>query len=437
MEDWTDIFSEELKDVEMPLPADDWDVVREKYAAHRRRNRIAAWISGASAVAAALAVFAVLFTGGTDSPADMSLTADSKVPETVAVPDSVQLQAESGEVPESVVEPVQYRKDDSTAAADVEEYILPEKPQEEILVAESDVEGAVNVVRDTSVVQNEVLVADSEPIQKEDEWTQGEWVGDDVPERNASRRRKISVALSGGGVFSGGHLPMPAMDMAPDLEGSFPPFDGPQPPVEDPQPPFGDEDGSEADPPSDTSSFNLGGGTRGQAHSMRRISRNGKQLKSQDMEHYMPVSYGVSARFPLTERLSLNTGVNYTLYRSKRISTYTDGSTETEKQNAHYLGIPLRLDWMVVNRKHFGMYLGVGTQLDRCVYAKVGNERLYDSSFLWSLNGVLGMQYNITDRISLYFEPEITGNLGYPQIRTYRDDAEIMLTARFGLRFNL
>ena len=94
MEEWTDIFSEELKDVEMPLPADDWDVVREKYAAHRRRKRIAAWISGASAVAAALAVFAVLFTGGTDSPADMSLTADSKLPDTVAVPDSVQLQAE-------------------------------------------------------------------------------------------------------------------------------------------------------------------------------------------------------------------------------------------------------------------------------------------------------------------------------------------------------
>lgn len=412
MEDWTDIFSEELKDVEIPLPADDWDVVREKYAAHRRRKRFAAWISAASAVAAALAIFVVLFTGETDSPVDMSLLADNKKPEAVAAPDSVHLQTESEEMQEPVVEPVRYRKDDN-AAEDVKEYVLPEKPQEDILVADSDEEGAVNVAKDTSLVQDEVLLADSGPVQKEtDDWDMGEWKEDDALVRKPERKR-ISVGLSGSSVFGGGHMPGPMMDMAPALP--------------------------DMSCPTDTSSFLPDGDASGdpEPQSIMRRPRRSRQLRSQDMEHYMPVSYGISARFPLTERLSLSTGLNYTLYTSKRLSTYTDGSVESEKQNAHYLGIPLRLDWMFVNRKHFGMYLGVGTQLDRCVYAKVGNERLYDSSFLWSLNGVLGMQYNITDRISLYFEPEITGNLGYPQIRTYRDDAEIMLTARFGIRFNL
>lgn len=410
MEDWTDIFAEELKDVEMPLPADDWDVVREKYVAKSRRKKFVAWLGAASA-AAALVVFAVLFGGGADSPAGMTLTADNEVLERVAVPDTVEVRTETEEVPEQAVKPVPDKKVQVPQVKAVPDAVISETA--DILVAESDEEGAVNVVKDTSLVQDEVLLADSGPVQKEtDDWDMGEWKEDDAPVRKPERKR-ISVGLSGSSVFGGGHMPGPMMDMAPD----FPALDS----------------------PSDTSSFQPGGDASGDAEpqSLVRRSRSSRQLRSQDIEHYMPVSYGISARFPLTERLSLNTGLNYTLYTSKRLSTYSDGSVESEKQNAHYLGIPLRLDWMMVNRKHFGMYLGVGTQLDRCVYAKVGNERLYDSSFLWSLNGVLGMQYNITDRISLYFEPEITGNLGYPQIRTYRDDAEIMLTARFGLRFNL
>ena len=102
MEDWTDIFAEELKDVEIPLPADDWDVVREKYVARSRRKKFVAWLGAASA-AAALVVFAVLFAGGADSPAGMTLTADNEVLETVAVSDTVEVRTETEEVPEQAV----------------------------------------------------------------------------------------------------------------------------------------------------------------------------------------------------------------------------------------------------------------------------------------------------------------------------------------------
>ena len=43
MEDWTDIIAEELKDIEEPLPAGDWDVVHRKYADVRRRRKIVLW----------------------------------------------------------------------------------------------------------------------------------------------------------------------------------------------------------------------------------------------------------------------------------------------------------------------------------------------------------------------------------------------------------
>ena len=66
MKDWTDIFAEELKKIEETLPADDWTVVRQKYVAAKRRRKVVlwSWIGAASAVAAAVAVFAVLFDAG-------------------------------------------------------------------------------------------------------------------------------------------------------------------------------------------------------------------------------------------------------------------------------------------------------------------------------------------------------------------------------------
>ena len=43
MEDWTDIIGEELENIEEPLPADDWSVLQQKYAAARRRKKAAAF----------------------------------------------------------------------------------------------------------------------------------------------------------------------------------------------------------------------------------------------------------------------------------------------------------------------------------------------------------------------------------------------------------
>ena len=43
MEDWTDIIGEELENIEEPLPADDWSVLQQKYAAAQRKKRATAF----------------------------------------------------------------------------------------------------------------------------------------------------------------------------------------------------------------------------------------------------------------------------------------------------------------------------------------------------------------------------------------------------------
>lgn len=422
MEDWTDIFGEELRNFEETLPADDWAVVQQKYSAAKRRRKALLWsLTGvASAVAAALAVFVVLFADGSDSPSGLPVIADSGI--------SCEEQPEQETVealPETVTpaRPVSFPSQEPVRKT---ETVTSVKEKEDILVAEAEGD-EIDVIRDTVRSEIEVLVADSEPVNTEaDEWIQGEWIGEDAPERKMSRKHKVSIAVSGSSALvGGGIIPKPMMDM-----------DIPQDPSED-FPNIGPEDPPVGGQPDTTDVSGISARVKASYPASRQKTRNTRSLRSTDMEHHMPVSYGVSLRFPLTERFSLNTGLNYTLYTSKRTRNYSDGSVETDKQMVHYLGIPLRCDWMVIKKPRFGMYLGVGGQVDKCIYAKVGNQRLYDPGFLYSVNSVVGVQYNITPRVCLYAEPELTGNIGYSEIDTYRRDAEVMITARLGVRINL
>lgn len=424
MEDWTDIFAEGLKDIEESLPADDWAVIQQKYSAEKRRRKTFLWsFTGvASAVAAAVALFIVLFNGTPDAASDMPQMADNETvvqtasddPEIIVTPEDTLREPES--VPVNKPEPKPEMNVSRSGQAD---------KQTEVLVAEAG-EDEIDVVRDTVVQGTEILIAESEPVAlPSDEWSRGEWIGEDLPEKQERGRRKISIGMSGVTALTGGEIiPKIMMDAAPEQE-AFPSEPGDNPVGSNPTPP-------------DSSTVN-GSAYRSKAilPASRQTSRNTRKVISSDMDHYMPVSFGVSARFTLTERFSLNTGLNYTRYTSKKTVKYSDGTVEVDKQMVHYLGIPLRCDWMLVDKPRFGMYIGVGAQVDRCIYAKVGSERLYDNSFLWSINAAMGLQYNITPRLSLYAEPELTGNIGYSLLDTYRNDAEVMITARFGLRINL
>jgi len=361
------------------LPADDWDVVQQKYtAAQRRRKAVVWWWTGAAAsVAAVLAVVIFLFCD----------------PEVVQ-PEMIQSGVILREVPV-------YTEVEDVAPVQEQLRIVPTPVEAEDydLVAESK-EGEISVVRDTAVAPTEVFVAENLYEGAEEN------VEREAPELR-ERRKRVTISLGAyatGGIAGGTILPK-AMDMAPTID-----------------PP-------EANNPVDTSGF--------YTPETVPMSRRGRKVKSSSETHHLPVSYGVSARFKLTRRFSINTGLDYTLYNSSFKTEYTDGSTVTEKQSAHYLGIPVRFDWMLVDRPHFGMYMGIGGQIDRCIYAKRGDKRLHEYNMLYSLGAAVGVQYNVNSRFSLYLEPDLGLNLNEGDINTYRNGGEFMFTARAGLRINL
>ena len=430
MEDWTDIIGEELENIEEPLPADDWSVLQQKYAAAQRKKRAAAfaWAGGITSVAAAVVLALMLIRPADPTVLEEDMIAEAEVLEEVPV--AVPVQTDSVIVDESrssVLTPVTRP---SAAKSHIE--------TEDVLLADADSEGMIQVVKDTAEV-TEVLVAEVLPEEvsvvpeehadqlEQDGQTEqdvlsaleGQVAG--VSIRGVSSvvgygsRPRVSIGLAGGGVLSGARAF--AQDMTPPMMDSENMPEA-QPPIED-----------NPEPPVDTTV--IGGGSQ-----MMRL-RKERAGYSDSYQHDMPVSFGVSARIMLSKRFSINTGLNYTLYSSMRERSYSSSEvTERERQNVHYLGIPLRCDWLVVNRRYFTFYMGVGAQVDKCVYARVGNERLHENDFLFSLTGAAGLQYNITNKIGLYLEPDFSLRLNEGTLETYRHEHFGVISARAGLRFN-
>lgn len=433
MNDWTDIIGEELREFEAPLPADDWDVLQQRRAAAARRRKVVAWswtgavASVAAVVAVAVLLFrdvAVLPDGGIQSPllsesnvavVDTLEVVEDGVQEDRFVAESVDLVEDDAYVADSdVSEPV--RNDEEGSADDGRsgntDDILPEDAERN----DGD-EVPFDVVKDETDSDMDRLLADNvETGSDEEDFKEGVIRFEDLPDEQSRRRVKVSLAASGTGLSGGMPLIPKVMDPGwGDIAGpSEPEYEQPEPPV-------------------DTSVVSQSSMRYGPAM----MNSDARRVLNTDYDHFQPVSFGLSVRFALNERFSINTGINYTLYNSRKKVLWSDYTEETLNQSVHYIGIPVRCDWLLVDRKHFGLYLGAGAQVDKAVYAKVGTERLHDRTFLFSINGVCGLQYNINDRFGLYLEPELTANLNKPEISTFRSNRELMFSVRAGLRVNL
>ena len=410
MEDWTDIIGEGLENIEEPLPADDWSVLQQKYAAAQRRKKAAAfaWAGGVTSVAAAIALV-VLFTRPESIVVENDLVTENLPPTEETVPvDSSHVESPidtvlnlAPSVQKKVSAPV------DVVRKTAEDVLVAENHTEEI--ASENTEEIFDVIRDTTSLKDKLL-ADASIANKKDSsndaYTEptGTFGFDDFPDDTPRRKmRLMSIGISG----STSDSPM-------------------MKPMADSEPPMDHE-------PSPEPEDSVAAETPQSAMTMMRA----KSGYSDSYQHEIPVSVGLSARFFLTDRLSINTGLNYTRYKSLRTRWFASTHDQQKDwQYAHYLGIPVRLDWMIVNKKHFNFYLGAGVQADKCIYATVGGERLHEKEVLFGLNGAMGLQFNIVPMVGLYFEPDISYSLNEGSIQTYRIREPFMISVRGGIRFN-
>ena len=156
--------------------------------------------------------------------------------------------------------------------------------------------------------------------------------------------------------------------------------------------------------------------------------------------HYFPIQVGLSARLPLSEQLYLSTGLQYSLYNSK----FTMSQTGEKRQQVHYLGIPVRLDWVFASNSRFDVYAGGGIQGDFCLNATLAGMNLEKDRPSLSLVGAGGVQMNVTKHLGIYLEPELSWRiptddpkLGNNTLVTYRSEHPVMFSVATGIRINL
>ena len=161
---------------------------------------------------------------------------------------------------------------------------------------------------------------------------------------------------------------------------------------------------------------------------------NGDQLL-QNQVHYFPLKLGLSARIPVAKKLFITTGINYSVYWS----SFEYNLTGIVKQQAHYLGIPIRLDWVFASNRLFDVYLGGGLEGDFCVGATVGGNRISKDGFGLALQGAGGVQLNVTKHLGIYVEPQLSWQIpmNNTKLRTYRSTHPLLFTVAAGVRFNI
>ena len=153
------------------------------------------------------------------------------------------------------------------------------------------------------------------------------------------------------------------------------------------------------------------------------------------LRHRFPLVAGFTFWIPVSDRLNVMTGLEYSQYVS-RIGT---SSPVGKKQIAQYIGIPLRLDWTLSSSNRIKTYLGVGWGADYCFRATRSGEPLAKGGIDLSLMGAGGIQLNVGRRAGLYVEPRAGWTVlnGNKALKTYRTEHAPMFSVAGGIRITL
>lgn len=137
-------------------------------------------------------------------------------------------------------------------------------------------------------------------------------------------------------------------------------------------------------------------------------------------KHDFPIRTGISLSYRLTDRIGIESGLTYTMLKS-RISSGNEYIQEETRRQLHYIGIPLSVNCTVWQGKGIEAYVSGGGEIQKCVAGKDRTEstmnapeappsivRTKDSRLQLSVNTAAGIQYNISPAIGIYAEPGLS-----------------------------
>ena len=144
--------------------------------------------------------------------------------------------------------------------------------------------------------------------------------------------------------------------------------------------------------------------------------------------HDLPVTLGLTVRYGLNSRISLESGLDFTRMHSRLDGLHTI---------MLYAGIPLRVNYRLFSAGPVEAYAGLGGKAERCLKATLGGMKVSEPGLQWSGSALLGAQVRLTGNAWLYAQPDLTYYFTKSTLVSYRSENRIGLTVNAGLRFDL
>lgn len=146
------------------------------------------------------------------------------------------------------------------------------------------------------------------------------------------------------------------------------------------------------------------------------LFNQGAEIETQ-IKHKLPVRFGLTFAYGLNSRLSIESGLTYTILMSD-IREGSKNNYYTGNQTLHYIGIPLNVRYKVLSWKKLDLYASAGVLTEKRVAGKIDKnyvlqnntektekETIASHPFQFSANIGTGIQYSLTRKVGLYVEP--------------------------------
>ena len=378
MEDWIDIIRQRLQEAETPLPPGDWEAF-EASVPPAKRPRVLPWVISALAAAAVAAVL-LIPRPEEESALEQPLASVERVEPEAPVTIAEALPSDSPVRPSAAPSKPVVRKPTAVPAAPTQVYAEEPVPQNPVSAQEPD---ATEEVLDEPVA--EPTVSQEAQSDEETEWKD---VFDSEQPSDATSGYRIvfspHIGSTGSRSRSSVHNPVYVSESWAHAGGAF----------------------FESDP------YYL-------------------SLETFPMRHSLPLSFGLEISYFPSSRVALTSGLDLSIYNSVRTVR-----TLEMRQRVHYLGIPLKAEWVAWQAGRFSTWLGAGGKVDRCIRARIGDQSVQDNTFHWSVMADASLQYALTEHLGLYVQPEVSWYFKptHPVLQTYRTEHPFMFTVGAGLR---
>ncbi len=162
---------------------------------------------------------------------------------------------------------------------------------------------------------------------------------------------------------------------------------------------------------------------------------------STSVRHLMPITLCVRLSKDLSEKLSLESGLQYTLLRSEYTETIGNWSC-TEDISAHFLSVPLGIRYSLLEGTSFKLYGKGGVGIGFPIKAKIECEAIdLNESFHcpidFSTSLSIGLEYKFAPNASLFVEPSLSYHfLGTSKYPILWNDTPLSFEIPLGIRIS-